>query len=175
MSSYHGRICLQYWKQVSPGHAENSFLCCLYFHHCPDDLYLAVCKPLLIRQSVNTRAHTGSLIWIESSRSTGACTVDTCRIIYVLEWRTVDAHTRELFWFLFPELCCNQGNNHKITLEWAHKQFVTRVLTLFYFLHDITNPQMPIYIKTTIFTHRLCVSLARFTFCWWRQNWLLMT
>ena len=26
-----------------------------------------------------------------------------------------------------------------LTLEWAHKQFVTRVHTLFYFLHDITN------------------------------------
>ena len=30
-------------------------------------------------------------------------------------------------------------------------------------------------IKTTIFTHRLRVSLARFSFCWWRHNRLLMT
>ena len=30
-------------------------------------------------------------------------------------------------------------------------------------------------IKTTIFTHRPRVSLARFLFCWWRHNRLLMT
>ena len=30
-------------------------------------------------------------------------------------------------------------------------------------------------IKTTIFTHRPRVSLARFSFCWWRHNQLLMT
>ena len=29
--------------------------------------------------------------------------------------------------------------------------------------------------KTTIFTHRPRVSLARFSFCWWRHNRLLMT
>ena len=30
-------------------------------------------------------------------------------------------------------------------------------------------------LKTTIFTHRPRVSLARFSFCWWRHNQLLMT
>ena len=30
-------------------------------------------------------------------------------------------------------------------------------------------------IKTTIFSHRPHVSLAQFSFCWWRQNQLLMT
>ena len=28
----------------------------------------------------------------------------------------------------------------QIELEWAQKQLVTRVYTLFYFLHDIANP-----------------------------------
>ena len=56
--------------------------------------------------------------------------------------------------------------------EWAHKQFVTRVHTLFYFLHDIMNPFMTI--KPTIFTHRPCVSLAQFSVCWWRHNQFLM-
>ena len=67
--------------------------------------------------------------------------------MYVLEWRTVSALTRVLFWCLFPELRSNEGNkqqkkemNTKITLEWGKKQFVTRVHNLFYFLHDITNP-----------------------------------
>ena len=63
--------------------------------------------------------------------------------------------------------------NTKITLEWAHKQFVTRVHTLFYFLHDITNPEMTL--KTTIFAQHPRVSLARFTLCWWRHNRLVMT
>ena len=58
-------------------------------------------------------------------------------------------------------------------LEWAQKQFGTRVHTLFYFLHDVTNPQMTI--KITIFSHRPHVSLARFSFCWWHHNRLLMT
>ena len=44
------------------------------------------------------------------------------------------------FWCLFPELRSNEGNKHQLTLEWAQKQFITRAHTLFYFLHDITNP-----------------------------------
>ena len=62
--------------------------------------------------------------------------------------------------------------NTKITLQWVHKQFITRVHTLFCLLHDITNPSMTI--KTTIFTHRFRVSLARLTFCWWHHNRFLM-
>ena len=82
------------------------------------------------------------------------------RIMYVLAWRTVYALTRGLFWCL----------NTKITLEWAHKQFVH---TLFYCLHVITNPSMKL--KTRIFACHPRVSLARFTFCWWRHNRLAMT
>ena len=63
--------------------------------------------------------------------------------------------------------------NTRITFDWAQKQFVTREHTLFHFLQDITNPQMTI--QTTLFTHRARVSLARFSFCWWRHNGLLMT
>ena len=69
----------------------------------------------------------------------------------------------------------NSGNKHQITnvaLEWAHKQFVTRVHTiiLFFIRHnDSINGD-----KTTIFLYRPRVSLAWFTFCWWRHNRLLM-
>ena len=69
----------------------------------------------------------------------------------------------------------NSGNKHQITnvaLEWVHKQFVTRVHTiiLFFIRHnDSINGD-----KTTIFLYRPRVSLARFTFCWWRHNRLLM-
>ena len=30
-------------------------------------------------------------------------------------------------------------------------------------------------IKTTIFTHRPCIALSQFSFCWWRHKQLLMT
>ena len=95
------------------------------------------------------------------------------RIMYVLAWRTVYALTRELFWCLFPELHSTGEIITKITLEWVLKQFVTRVHTLFYFLHDITNPSMTL--KTRIFLCHPRVSLTRFTFCWWCHNRLAMT
>ena len=77
------------------------------------------------------------------------------------------------FGVYFLRCAATREINTKITLEWAHKQFVTRVHTLFYFLHDTTNPWMTL--KTRIFTHHPRVSLARFTFCWWRHNRLAMT
>ena len=79
----------------------------------------------------------------------------------------------DYFGVYFPSCEATREINNKITLEWAQKQFVTSVHKLFYFLHDITNPQ--ITIKTTIFTHRSRVSLARFSYCWWRHNRLLVT
>ena len=91
----------------------------------------------------------------------------------VLEWRTVFALTRGCYRVYFPSCGATREISNKMTLEWAHNQFVTRVHTVFYFLHDITNPSMTM--KTTIFTHHSCVSLARFAFCWWRHNRLLMT
>ena len=63
--------------------------------------------------------------------------------------------------------------NTKITLNWAQKQFITRVHTLLYFLHDIMNPSVKI--KTMIFTHCPHVSFAQFLFYWWRHNQLWMT
>ena len=35
------------------------------------------------------------------------------RIVYLLEWRTVSAHTRGLFWCLFPSLLRNSGSKHQ--------------------------------------------------------------
>ena len=63
--------------------------------------------------------------------------------------------------------------NTKITLEWAPKQFVMRVHTLLYILHNIVHPQMTI--KRTIIAHRPRVSLIRVLFSWWRHNRLLIT
>ena len=49
-------------------------------------------------------------------------------------------HEIIIFGVYFPSCaaCATREINAKITLEWAHKQFVTRVFTLFDFLHDIT-------------------------------------
>ena len=56
--------------------------------------------------------------------------------------------------FYFPSCEATREINTKITLEWAQKQFVMGVHTLFCVLHDITT------IKTTIFTNRPRASLA---------------
>ena len=77
------------------------------------------------------------------------------------------------FGVYFPSCEAKREINTKITLEWAQKQFVTRVHTLFYFLHDTTNPSVTTKMK--IFTHCPCVSLAWFSFCWWHHNRSLMT
>ena len=50
------------------------------------------------------------------------------------------AHERLIFWGFFPSCEATMEINTKITLEWAQKQFVTRIHTLFYSLHNITNP-----------------------------------
>ena len=44
------------------------------------------------------------------------------------------------FGVYFPSCTATGEINTEITLEWAHKQFVTWVHTSYYFLHDITNP-----------------------------------
>ena len=54
--------------------------------------------------------------------------------------------------------------NTKIALEWAQKQLVTRVYTLFYFLHDITNAEIMIknddlYTSPPCLTHSVFVLL----------------
>ena len=78
--------------------------------------------------------------------------------MYVLQWQTASAFTRGLFWYLFTEL----ETTTKITLEWAQKQFVMRVHTLFYILHDIATKKKD---DKTIFTHPPRASLAGFTLC----------
>ena len=73
----------------------------------------------------------------------------------------------------FPSCPATREINAKIRLGWAHKQFVKRVYTLSYFLHNIMNPKMTL--KTRIFTQHPRVSFARFTLCWWCHNQLAMT
>ena len=52
-------------------------------------------------------------------------------------------------------------NKHKKKHFSVHKQIVTILHTLFYFLHDITDPY--IAMKSTILKHQPRVSLARIT------------
>ena len=44
------------------------------------------------------------------------------------------------FGVYFPSFEATREITTKITLEWAHEQFVTRAHEVFHFLHDITNP-----------------------------------
>ena len=49
--------------------------------------------------------------------------------------------SRECYFLVyFPSCEATREINTKITLEWAQKQFVSRVHTLFYYLHNRTNP-----------------------------------
>ena len=93
--------------------------------------------------------------------------------MYVLEWRTASVLTRGLFWCLFPELRSNEGNKHqnntRVSAETVHHESTYIISHLTRHNESITT------LKTTIFTHRSRVSLARFSFCWWRHNRLLMT
>ena len=93
--------------------------------------------------------------------------------MYVLEWRIVSALTIGLFWCLFPELRSNEGNkyqnNTRVSAETVRHEST-------YIISFLTrhNESINEY-KTTRFTHRPRVSLARFSFCWWRHHRLLMT
>ena len=77
------------------------------------------------------------------------CDHITCRaysfyeIIVIIQYSSDESFQRSwegYFGVYFP--CCEATRelNPQITLEWAQKRFVTRVHTLFYILHDITNP-----------------------------------
>ena len=70
-------------------------------------------------------------------------------IMHRLEWWTLYVLTRKVFWCYLEAA---SEINIKTTIVWVLKHFVARVHVWFYFLHDITKPQMSI--KTAICTHR---------------------
>ena len=53
-------------------------------------------------------------------------------ILYILSWRTVYALRECYFGVYLPCWFVTREMNTKITLSWAHKQFATRVQSLFY-------------------------------------------
>ena len=85
------------------------------------------------------------------------------RIMYVLEWRTVLALTRGLFW------CLKYQNNTRVSADTVRHESTYIILFLTRHNESINEDE------NTIFTHHPHVSLARFSFCWWRPNRLLMT
>ena len=75
----------------------------------------------------------------------------------------------------FPSCAATREINTKITLEWVQKQFVTRVHTLFYFLHDITNSLMTLkrgFSHIITGSHSLALRSADDVTIewWWRHN-----
>ena len=57
-----------------------------------------------------------------------------------LQWRTDHVLRRGLFFMLIFMLLNSEGNTYQNNIGVSAKQFIVRVHTLFYFLHDITNP-----------------------------------
>ena len=78
-----------------------------------------------------------------------------------------------LLWCLFPELRSNEGNkyqnNTRVSAETVRHESAYSILFLTRHNESINE------YKTTSFTHCPRVPLARFSFCWWRHNGLLMT
>ena len=93
--------------------------------------------------------------------------------MYVLEWRTVSALKRWSFCCLFPDLRRNSGNRHQNNTR-VSTEPVRHERTYIIVFHTRHNESINDD-KTTIFWHRPRVSLARFSFCWWSHNRLLMT
>ena len=93
--------------------------------------------------------------------------------MYALEWWTVSALTRGLFWCLFPELRSNSGNKHQNnTLVSAETvgHSSTYIISFLIWHNESINDD-----KNDDFCDRPCVSHAQFSFCWWHHNLLLMT
>ena len=83
-------------------------------------------------------------------------------------------HPREGYFGVYlPNCAATREMNTEITLEWVHKQFATKVHTLFLFLTRYKESINDA--KTWILTHNTSVSLARFTFCLWRHHRYAMT
>ena len=93
--------------------------------------------------------------------------------MYVLEWRIVSALTRGLFWCLFPELRSNEGNKYQnnplVSAETVRHE--STYIILFLTRHNESTNDY----KNDEFYTSSRVALARFSFCWWRHNRLLMT
>ena len=93
--------------------------------------------------------------------------------MYVVEWRIVSALTRGLFWCLFPELRSNEGNRYqnypRVSAETVRHE--STYIILFLTRH---NESINDYKNDEFYTSSR-VALARFSFCWWRHNRLLMT
>ena len=81
--------------------------------------------------------------------------------------------TRGSFWYLSPELRCNEENKHQNNTRVSTKtvRHESTYIILFFSRHKESIN----YDKTTVFTYRPCISLARFSFYRWRHNPLLMT
>ena len=93
--------------------------------------------------------------------------------MYVLEWRNVSALTRGLFWCLFPELRSNKGNKHQNNTRVSAQTVLHECTFIILFLtrhneyiNDDKNDDL--YVSSRVLP-------ALFSFCWWRQNRLLMT
>ena len=98
------------------------------------------------------------------------------RMMYVLEWRTVSALTRVLFWCLFPSLLRNLGNKHqnntRVSAETVRYEGIYIILFLTRHNDSINNDKKRRSLHIIPVSHsRIFRSADDITVdCWWRHN-----
>ena len=104
--------------------------------------------------------------------------------MYVLEWRTVSALTRGLFWYLFPELRSNDGNKHhnntRVSAEIVRHE--NKYIILFLTLHNddinddknndlhTSNPYLTRWVYVLLMTSQSIVDDVTITRQLWRNH-----
>ena len=81
--------------------------------------------------------------------------------MYVLEWRTVSALTRGLFWCLFPELRSNEGNKHENKTR-ASAETVRREVTYIILFLTRHNESINDYENDVLYTLSPCLTRSVF-------------
>ena len=142
------------------GKDRNQILCCLipwchysdFMGHCRLEIfynwYLLDSLTVSLHNLNDRRWQAGNRgLWIVfektcsilTSHMSLQCIADIENNVCTRVTNRFSAHER-FFCVYFPSCKATREINTKITLELVQKRFVTRVHTLFNFLHDITNP-----------------------------------
>ena len=87
------------------------------------------------------------------------CLIMSC--LYELEWRTVSALTRGLFWCLFPELWSNEGNKYQNN-TWVSTETVRHESTYIILFLTRHNESVNDYKNDELYTSSPCLTRSVF-------------
>ena len=132
-------------------------------------LNLLFCMPINVSFKKTTIAWHATICFLWQGAKVGRLMIYIKDNVW-FQWRMVYVLTRGFLWCLLTELWSNREMNSKITLEWAHKQFVNRVHALFCFLHDNAHSLTLFSLYGTYYTF---FSTHHFTFKFQNINGLL--